>query len=571
MTNERSADHGAAPHVLAGRYEIGPLIGRGATARVHRALDRELGRAVAVKVYDVRAVDGEHLRRAREKTVLASIHHPRVVTLFDSGTDGDRPYLVMQLVDGENLAERLLAGPFTAAQVSELGVRLADALAHVHARQIVHRDLKPANVLLGPDGPLITDFGIAHELDSTHITGTGLVTGTAAYLAPEQILGERPGPPADVYALGLILLECLTARREFPGTLAESALARLHRAPRIPDGTPAPLAHALSRMTAREPADRPDAGELPGLLGEDSATVVGAAGRSEAGELPGLLGERSAAVTAAVDGSGAGELPGLLGEDSATVIAAVDGSGAGELPGLLSERSAAVTAVVDGSDAGELPGLLGENSAVAAAADRPEAGELSGSLGEDSATVVGAVGRSEVGEWPGLLGEDSATVAAAAGRSEAGEWPGLLGERSAAVTAAVDRPGAEQLPRLLGEDSATVTAAAVPAAATARRRTLAAAGVLAAAAAVLAVVLTRPADPGSAPARLPEAAPPTGSAAAPSPVTLSPASAVMVVSSQAVKPVTQGVVAAVPQKRGPAKPGGGPHPGAGKPGGPGRR
>ncbi|WP_410634955.1 serine/threonine-protein kinase [Amycolatopsis sp. cmx-4-83] len=261
------------PDVIAGRYEIGSLIGEGATARVYRAVDRELGRAVAVKVYDRHAVAVDQLRRAREKRLLASVQHPRIVALHDSGTEGDRPYLVMQLVDGENVAERLLAGPFTAEEVGELAIRLADALAHVHARQIVHRDLKPANVLLGPGGPVLTDFGIAHALDSTRITGTGLVTGTAAYLAPEQILGEQAGPPADVYALGLILLECLTAQREFPGTLAESAMARLHRAPRVPADTPAPLADTLRRMTAREPADRPAAAEIPELLREQPCTV----------------------------------------------------------------------------------------------------------------------------------------------------------------------------------------------------------------------------------------------------------------------------------------------------------
>ncbi|WP_329049033.1 protein kinase [Amycolatopsis sp. NBC_01488] len=256
------------PEVIAGRYEIGGLIGSGGTARVYQAFDRRMRRDVAVKVYDRGAVAVEQLRRAREKTIQASIDHPRVVALFDSGTDGDRPYLVMQLVAGENLAQRLLGGPLPVEQVTELAAQLAEALAHVHDRRVVHRDLKPANVLLGGDGPLISDFGIAHELDSTHVTGTGLVTGTAAYLAPEQVVGERAGPAADVYALGLILLECLTAEREYPGTLAESATARLHRPPRVPAGLPAPLARTLERMTAREPADRPAAGEILELLRE---------------------------------------------------------------------------------------------------------------------------------------------------------------------------------------------------------------------------------------------------------------------------------------------------------------
>ncbi|WIX98617.1 serine/threonine-protein kinase [Amycolatopsis mongoliensis] len=167
------------PEVIAGRYEVGGLIGTGGTARVYQAFDQRLCRDVAVKVYDRGAVAVERLRRAREKAIQASIDHPRVVALYDSGTEGDRPYLVMQLVTGENLAQRLLAGPVPAGQVEELAAELAEALAHVHDRRIVHRDLKPANVLLGGDGPLISDFGIAHELDSTHVTGTGLVTGTA--------------------------------------------------------------------------------------------------------------------------------------------------------------------------------------------------------------------------------------------------------------------------------------------------------------------------------------------------------------------------------------------------------
>jgi serine/threonine protein kinase len=260
--------------VIAGRYEVGGLIGTGGTARVYQAFDQLLSRDVAVKVYERGAVAVEGLRRMREKAIQASIDHPGVVAVYDSGTDGDRPYLVMRLVTGENLAQRLLAAPMPVEQVTELAAELAGALAHVHDRRIVHRDLKPANILLDGDGPLIADFGIAHELGSTHVTGTGLVTGTAAYLAPEQVAGEHAGPAADVYALGLILLECLTAEREYPGTLAESAMARLHRPPRVPAGLPGSLAHVLERMTAREPGQRPAAGEVVRSLQEPPATAV---------------------------------------------------------------------------------------------------------------------------------------------------------------------------------------------------------------------------------------------------------------------------------------------------------
>ncbi|WP_372671813.1 serine/threonine-protein kinase [Amycolatopsis kentuckyensis] len=290
------------PDVVAGRYEVAGLLGSGATARVYRAFDRRLGRDVAIKVYERGAVPVEQLRRVRERTIQASIDHPGVVALFDSGTDGDRPYLVMQLVDGENLAHHLLAGPLPAERVHDLATGLAEALDHVHARRVVHRDLKPANVLLGADGPLITDFGIAHELDATHVTGTGLVTGTAAYLAPEQVTGEQAGPPADVYALGLILLECLTGERAYPGTLAESAVARLNRVPRVPDGLPASLARTLERMTAREPRQRPTAGEVLRLLRQPAtAAVTNAASRQRRFPLFAAVGlTAAAAVTAAV-------------------------------------------------------------------------------------------------------------------------------------------------------------------------------------------------------------------------------------------------------------------------------
>ncbi|MDT7799111.1 MAG: eukaryotic-like serine/threonine-protein kinase [Actinomycetota bacterium] len=254
------------PATLAGRYEVGRLIGSGGTARAYRAYDLRLDREVAVKIYDRGAVALDQRRRLREMSIQGSIAHPGVVALHDSGIEHGRTFLVMQLVEGENLAERLLGGPMTAAEVTALATGLTEALAHVHGLRVVHRDLKPANIFLSADGPLIGDFGIAHALDTTHITGTGVIPGTAAYLAPEQVGGEPAGPAADVYALGLILLECLTGEREYQGTMVEAAMARLTRPPRIPDGLPPALAHTLRRMTQREPADRPAAAEVLRLL-----------------------------------------------------------------------------------------------------------------------------------------------------------------------------------------------------------------------------------------------------------------------------------------------------------------
>jgi eukaryotic-like serine/threonine-protein kinase len=260
------ATAGADPAVVGGRYELGALLGTGASAVVRRGLDRVSGRTFAVKLFHVGASAHDRRRQQREMRALATLHHPGLVALHDGGVEDGRPFIVTDLVEGPTLAERLDAGPLDPEELLGVGARLADALAHVHHAGIVHRDLKPANVLLGADGPRLADFGIARALDGTAVTGTGYVVGTAAYLAPEQVRGEWVGPEADVYALGLVLLESLTGRREYPGALVESATARLHRPPGIPAGLPFALDTALRAMTALDPADRPTAADVAAML-----------------------------------------------------------------------------------------------------------------------------------------------------------------------------------------------------------------------------------------------------------------------------------------------------------------
>ncbi|MGV9297434.1 serine/threonine-protein kinase [Amycolatopsis sp. NPDC003676] len=251
--------YGPAPLVLDGRYEVGERIGEGATACVHQAEDRETGAAVAVKLFHAGAVELGRNRRDQEIAALRAVRHPGLVGFVDAGVDEGHAYLVMDCVHGPNLSEWLRSGPLPADQVVELGAQLAEALAHVHAHEVTHRDLKPANILMSDDGPRIADFGVARIVDATRVTDTGAVVGTAAYLSPEQVLGEHPGPASDVYALGLVLLECLTGVREYPGTAAETAVVRLHRSPRVPPGTPEPLARTLRAMTMRDPEERPSA------------------------------------------------------------------------------------------------------------------------------------------------------------------------------------------------------------------------------------------------------------------------------------------------------------------------
>jgi serine/threonine protein kinase len=216
--------------LLASRYELGDLIGHGGLADVYKAVDRTCGDEVAVKVLrSVEVSDGQ--RFEREARVLETLQHPSIVRLRDVGEDGDRSYLVLDLVEGPTLAGLLSDGALDCDHAVDLCAEVADALAHAHAKGIIHRDVKPGNILLDEDGRAqLTDFGIARLVDSnatTGLTATGHVIGTAAYLAPEQVRGEQVGASADVYALGLVLLECCSGARAFPGTGIEAAMARL--------------------------------------------------------------------------------------------------------------------------------------------------------------------------------------------------------------------------------------------------------------------------------------------------------------------------------------------------------
>ncbi|HXV94430.1 MAG TPA: serine/threonine-protein kinase, partial [Pseudonocardia sp.] len=261
-------DGTVTPVLLAGRYEVGPLVGLGGTARVHRAVDRHTGRTVAIKLYPTGSVEPAGRCGRQEVEVLAGLQrHPGIVALLDTGTDGGRPFAVMDFVDGESLRRGLLDGPLPVADVARLGAEIAEALSHVHRRGVVHRDVKPGNVLLDASGHArLADFGIARVVDATRVTATGVVVGTAAYMAPEQVRGEAVGPPADVYALGLVLLEAVTGRREYDGGMVEAALARLHRSPRVPAELPEPLRSVLRRMTAIDPAARPAAAAVATAL-----------------------------------------------------------------------------------------------------------------------------------------------------------------------------------------------------------------------------------------------------------------------------------------------------------------
>lgn len=259
----------AAPmtQLLGGRYALGPVMGRGGMAQVLRATDTVLGREVAVKLFHPHVEDVD--RTSSEIALLASLNHPGLVSLYDAGaTEDGAPFLVMELVDGPTLAACCLDGTLTQTRVAGIGADLAEALAHCHERGVIHRDVKPANVLLtADDRAKLTDFGIARLVDAARHTATGLTVGTAPYFSPEQVRGGAVGPPTDVYALGLVLLEALTGRREYADSdPVACAVERLHRDPVVPASLPAPWPSVLSRMTAADPSDRPTAADVAGIL-----------------------------------------------------------------------------------------------------------------------------------------------------------------------------------------------------------------------------------------------------------------------------------------------------------------
>jgi serine/threonine protein kinase len=261
--------------VLGDRYRLHTRLGRGGMATVYAATDTRLERPVAVKLFHSPTDEVTLARLAAEATLLAGLSHPGLVKLYDIETADEAPYLVMQLVPGETLRAAINRDPLPPARVARLGAKLADTLSYVHMRHIVHRDIKPSNVLLDHDDePYLADFGIAKAVGSAGLTATGHCIGTAAYLAPEQVRGETAGAASDIYALGLVLLECLTGYAEYPGTEVESALARLTRAPQIPDWIPTELQAALTAMTRRDPDERPDAATCARLLGEPSSDPV---------------------------------------------------------------------------------------------------------------------------------------------------------------------------------------------------------------------------------------------------------------------------------------------------------
>lgn len=253
--------------LLADRYELQELLGRGAMGEVWRACDQLLGRPVAVKLLRAEeAADAERFRL--EAQIAARLNHPNVVGMYDFGSHRDQPHLVMELVDGWNLAqERSLRGVLTPAEAAVITAQAAAGLSAAHQQGVVHRDVKPANLMLTTDRTVkITDFGIARfaEDAASSVTVPGKIIGTADYLAPERALGRPAQPSSDVYSLGCVLYELLTGRPPFSGATSLAVVQQhVGATPAPPDrlrpGIPQPLCDYMLHMLAKDPAHRPTA------------------------------------------------------------------------------------------------------------------------------------------------------------------------------------------------------------------------------------------------------------------------------------------------------------------------
>jgi serine/threonine protein kinase len=272
--------------VLGGRYRLAQVIGTGGMSTVFRAHDEHLHRDVAVKLYD--ASSTEVARQESELAVLASLDHHSLVTLLDAGVSEDESrranrFLVMALVNGTNLRDRLRGPRIAARNIGEIGYDMAEALEYIHSRGVIHRDIKPSNIMLVDYGikarrarARLTDFGIALTESVERLTLDGQTTGTAAYLSPEQAAGKPITSATDVYSLGLVLLQCFTRSIEFPGTIVESAMARLSRDPAVPDYLPENWKQLFGAMMHRDPAQRPSGKELVSIMRQ---VVIAESGR----------------------------------------------------------------------------------------------------------------------------------------------------------------------------------------------------------------------------------------------------------------------------------------------------
>jgi serine/threonine-protein kinase len=264
MTNQTNAHQG---HVVGARYLLGPTLGRGGMAEVRQSQDQNLQRPVAIKLLraDLASNPGLRARFEGEARSAARLRHPHVVSIFDTGEDDGVPFIVMELLPGDTLADRIRSGPLSEAAVRTLASQVLGALDAAHSAGILHRDVKPANILFDIDGAAkVGDFGIAKSMEAeleTDLTTTGDVLGTPAYIAPERAEGKAATAVSDLWSLGVVLYEALANRRPFSGDSAFAAALAARQGSITPLSSLRPdlsprLERVVERALSPNPADR---------------------------------------------------------------------------------------------------------------------------------------------------------------------------------------------------------------------------------------------------------------------------------------------------------------------------
>ncbi len=252
--------------LIAGRYELEELVGSGGMSSVFRAHDTLLERRVALKLlHEHYGGDDEYVERfRREARAVAQLSHPNIVTVIDRGEDDGRQFIVFEYVSGENLKAMVdRKGPLPVRQALELAIEIARGLAFAHAQGLIHRDVKPGNILLDENGKAyITDFGLMKDREASVLTRPGQALGSMDYMAPEQIRGEEVTAQSDVYALGCVMIECLSGQPPFADRQGMRILwAHLQEDPPDPsagrDDVPPDVGWAITRALEKEPEKRP--------------------------------------------------------------------------------------------------------------------------------------------------------------------------------------------------------------------------------------------------------------------------------------------------------------------------
>ncbi|MFB6549222.1 serine/threonine-protein kinase [Streptomyces sp. NPDC056405] len=271
---ESSAQDAGAGRLIAGRYRLMAKLGHGGMGTVWRAKDETVDREVAVKEPRVpdhlpeRERDNAFERMRREARAAARLDHPAVVNVHDVAVVDDQPWIVMELVQGRSLGDTLQEGTLSAREAARIGLEVLGALEAAHAAGILHRDVKPDNVLLGRhDRVVLTDFGIAQIEGETDLTDTGGFVGSPEYIAPERVLGQRPGPASDLWSLGVVLYAATEGVSPFRRSNTPATLQSvLNAAPAPPASAQGPLAEVITGLLDKDPARRPDAARVRGLL-----------------------------------------------------------------------------------------------------------------------------------------------------------------------------------------------------------------------------------------------------------------------------------------------------------------